>query len=29
LLAQQWMTEGHAAVALVSRFEESLHEQFP
>lgn len=29
LLAQQWMTEGYAAVALVSRFEESLHEQFP
>jgi len=29
LLAQHWMTEGWASVALVSRFEEMLHEQFP
>lgn len=28
LLAQQWMTEGCASVALVSRFEASLYEQF-
>lgn len=28
LLAQQWMTEGCASVPLVSRFEESLHDQF-
>ena len=29
LLAQQWMTEGHASVVIVSRFEEALHDQFP
>lgn len=29
LLAQHWMTEGWATVALVSRFEALLHEQFP
>ncbi len=29
LLAQQWMTEGCASIAVVTRFEESLYTQFP
>lgn len=29
LLAQQWMTEGYASIAVVTRFEEALYSQFP
>ncbi|NBQ89906.1 MAG: hypothetical protein EBS47_05510 [Betaproteobacteria bacterium] len=29
LLAQQWMTEGRASIAVVTRFEEALYSQFP
>lgn len=28
LLAQRWMTEGHASIAMVTRFEEALYSQF-
>ena len=28
LLAQRWMTEGHASIAMVTRFEEALNSQF-